>query len=97
MKKFILMLVLVVFTLQMIGCASHIHTVGNGPQKNETTKKWQWYALWGLVPVNEVNTEQMAANSNDYQIKTEYKFSNVLVNMFGTYLSLHTRSVEVTK
>ncbi len=94
MKKFILMLILAVFTLQMIGCATHIHTVGKGPQGNEKTEKWQWYALWGLVPVSEIDTREMAKTDN-YEIKTEYKFLNILANVFTQYVSFVSRSVEV--
>lgn len=33
--------------LLVIGCATHVHKVGNGAQGNDTTEARQWYILWG--------------------------------------------------
>ena len=45
-------LVTVVF---FIGCATHVHTVGDGPTSNKEVQTKQWYLIYGLYPLNDVN------------------------------------------
>jgi hypothetical protein len=79
------------------GCAGHVHTIGNGPQKNEYSEQRQWYALWGLVPINQVDTKAMAGTASNYEIKTETSALDVVINLFTTYVSVVSRTVTVTK
>ncbi len=43
------------------GCAAHLHVVGDGGSGDEIVEKRQWYVLWGLVPINEVDTADRIA------------------------------------
>ena len=52
--------VLILGVLLLIGCAAHVHKVGNGAQGNDMMMARQWYVLFGLVPINEVDTNAMA-------------------------------------
>jgi hypothetical protein len=97
MLKKAVSLVLVVCFLFLIGCAAHVHKVGNGPQGNQVVTKRQWYIAWGLAPLNEVDTNAMAGNSTDYQIKTEITAVDVIINAITGWLSLYSRTVTVTK
>ncbi len=49
----------------VIGCSTHIHKVGNGAQGNDMMMQRQWYVLFGLVPLNEVDTNAMAGGATD--------------------------------
>ena len=96
MKKVgaVLMLAVMMF---MVGCAAHTHVVGNGAQGNEVTQQRQWYVLFGLVPINNVDTEQMAAGTADYTIKTEQSALDVIINIFTSAVSVCSRTVTVTE
>ncbi len=88
---------LFLFTLSLVGCAAHIHKVGDGSQGDEMTIQRQWYVLWGLVPINDVDTEQMAAGAKDYQIVTEQSALDFVINIFTGIVSVTSRTVTVSK
>lgn len=96
MKKTISLL-LVIALLALAGCSAHIHKVGDGPQNNEMQQQRQWYILWGLVPLNEVNTNAMAGDATDYEIRTETAPLDVIMNIFTMYVTVNSRTVTVTK
>ena len=90
-------IVLIVSILFVVGCSTHIHKVGNGPQGNDMTEVRQWYVLFGLVPLNEVNTQSMAGGTTDYEIKTEHTVLDFVIGIFTGLVSIHSRTVTVTK
>jgi len=94
MKKVgaVFMLAVMIF---MVGCAAHTHVVGNGAQGNEVTQQRQWYILWGLVPLNTVETYVIAAGANDYTIKTERSFLDIVMNIFTGIITVQSRTVTV--
>ena len=83
--------------LIVVGCSTHIHTVGSGPQSYEIVEARQWYILFGLVPLNTVDTKTMAAGATDYEIKTEQSPLDILMNIFTGQISIYSRTVTVTK
>ena len=89
----VLLLVLVVIA----GCAAHVHNIGEGTKSKEEIKKRQWYILWGLVELNEVDTAQMAGEAKDYTIVTQQNELDTLINIFGSMITLHARTVTVEK
>ena len=93
-----------------VSCATHVHTVGYGPQTGVKVTKRQFYLLNGLVPLNSIDTNEMAgkdANGNyitNYDIKTQKGSVDILLS-FGlgilTYgigpVIIDSRTVTVTK
>jgi len=96
-KKIILLLAITVIICLLAGCAAHIHKVGQGAQGAQKIEARQWYALWGLVPINEVDSQKMADGATDYTIKTETSALDVIINIFTTYVSVVSRTVTVSK
>ncbi len=96
-KKIISLVAVLVIVGLIAGCAAHIHKVGQGAQGVAKKEARQWYALWGLVPINEIDTGQMADGAADYTIKTEQAALDVIINIFTTYVSVVSRTVTVTK
>ena len=86
-----------VFVLMIVGCATHIHQIGKGAQSNQVVEARQWYILFGLVPLNQVDTAQMAGGATNYTIKTEQSALDVIMNLFTSYVSVNSRTVTVTK
>lgn len=88
---------LILGILFIIGCSAHIHTVGNGPQGNTVTEARQWYVLFGYVPLNIVDTNVMAGEATDYEIRTEQNAMDVVISIFTGIVSVHSRTVTVRK
>ena len=68
-----------------------------GAQGNQMDEERQWYVLWGLVPINEVDTNEMADGATDYEIKTETSGLDIVINIFTSVISVVSRTVTVTK
>ena len=88
---------LIVAMLCVIGCTTHIHTVGKGPQGYEVEQERQWYVLWGLVPMNKIDTREMAGDATDYEIVTSETPLDVIINLVTGLVTISTRSVTVRK
>lgn len=96
-KRAVSAFLLFLFILSLVGCAAHIHKVGDGPQGDEMIQKRQWYVLWGLVPINDVDTAEMAKGVEDYKIRTEQSVLDVIINCFTGVVTVYSRTVTVTK
>jgi len=96
-RRAIAVFFLFLFTLSLVGCSAHIHTIGKGPQGQTMMQQRQWYVLWGLVPINDVDTHQMAGSAADYEIKTEQSALDVIINIFTGIVTVYSRTVTVTK
>ncbi len=88
--------VLVVCAL-LVGCSAHVHDVGNGARGLDIEQARQWYVLFGLVPINEVDTNEMADGAANYTIETEQSFLDSVINMFTGMITVSSRTVTVTK
>lgn len=97
MKKIFMTAMIVIMLLSLVACSTHIHKVGDGAKGNSVQVERQWYALFGLIPINDVDTNQMAGGADDYQIKTEATFIDGLISAFTSYVTVSCRSVEVRK
>ena len=96
MKK-VTIIIMLITLLALVGCATHIHTIGKGAQGGQTIETRQWYALWGLVPLNEVDTSTIAGDATDYEIKTEQNALDIILNIFTSAITVYSRTVTVTK
>ena len=72
-----LITITLIISMLFISCATHLHTVGHGPQTGIKVTSRQFYLFYGLVPLNSVDTNEMAGidlNGNyitDYEIQTQ--------------------------
>ncbi len=83
--------------LFVIGCSTHLHKVGSGASGSNETAQRQWYILFGLVPLNDVDSNDIAAGASDYTVKTQANFVDVIITMFTGIVSVNCRTVTVTK
>lgn len=88
---------LLVAMLCVIGCMTHIHKVGNGAQGTEMMVERQWYVLWGIVPINDVDTHAMAAGATDYEIITMQTPVDFVISIFTGVVTVNCRTVTVEK
>jgi hypothetical protein len=97
MKKVMAAILLVAFCLVMVGCYTIEHQIGKGSQTGVSMEKKQWFILWGLVPLSDVNTNQMSGGATDYTIKTEQSVVDVVIGIFTSCVTVYPRTVTVTK
>ena len=87
--------ILMIACLCVIGCASHTHTVGYGPGFDQTVVERQWYLLYGLVPINEIDTKAMAGGKSNYEITTEVTVADFIYQMLMSPATITCRTVWV--
>jgi hypothetical protein len=99
MKKVKSLLLIAVFalTLALSSCYTMVHTVGDGARGGQVTAQKQWYALYGLVPINNVNSKAMAGGAENYTIKTEVSFIDYVISAFTSVVTIVVQTVEVQK
>lgn len=92
MKK--MMLCLILGACCLTGCLAHRHVVGSGPTIQREKSKRQVYLL-SLVPINEVDTDEMASGSGSYEIYTRANVLDYIITFLTSGL-ITTRKVTVT-
>lgn len=97
MKKLLVVLLVICLSLSFVGCWTMEHKVGNGAQSAQKIEKKQWYVLFGLIPLNNVDSQAMAAGATDYTIRTQQSFVDVVIGIFTGYVTIYPRTVRVTK
>ena len=105
MKKKLIITCMIISIL-FVGCATHLHNVGHGPQSGVKATARQYYLLWGFVPLNTVDTNEMAGtdiNGNqieNYEIQTQYGAIDIAINWVSVVTIaglVSSRTVTVTK
>ena len=87
---------LILIMLGVIGCAAHTHKVREGAQNTNVSKARQWYFLWGLSPINYVDTNAMAAGATDYEIKTAVRPMDFIISTVMGVGIISTRTITVS-
>lgn len=81
----------------MSSCYTTQHVVGNGASTGQAVSKKQWYILFGLVPLNEVDSKQMAGGATDYTITTKFKFVDHVIAIFTSIVTVRPMTITVEK
>ncbi len=95
MKKLLSIILLVSVTLLVASCYTQHHVVGEGAKGNRVETSRTWYVLWGLVPINKVDTKEMAKGAKDYEITTQFTFLDMVIGFFTGIITVYPMSVEV--
>ncbi len=86
-----------VLALSSASCYTLNHTVGKGAQGSTEVAKRQWWALWGLVPLGEIDSQDLAGGAKDYGVRTEWTVIDVLLNLLTAWVTIYSQTVTVTK
>lgn len=97
MKKIRTLLFALTIAFTISSCYTLEHTVGTGAKGNSMTEKRAWYVLWGLVPINEVDSKQMAGGASNYKVTSQVTFIDGVINCFTSIVTVYCQSVMVTK
>lgn len=91
-------LLLVAFALPLSSCYVLEHTVGNGPTGSESVSQRQFYLFFGGIRLGEqVDSERVAGKSLSYRVRSEWSFTDMLINLFTAPLTITSRTVTVEK
>ena len=91
-------LLAIVMSTALTGCYSIDHVVGDGGSATgEVEEVRQWYVLFGLVPITDVDSAAMADGAEDYTITTEMTALDVIIGLFTGIVSVYPRTVRITK
>lgn len=106
MKKTRINSLIVLFTLGTLlsSCNATMHTVGTGgkgdcksPGQYDAKKK-QWYLFWGLLPLNKVDSKDLAGGAQNYTVRTTFSLGDGIITVFGSnLLGLGCQTIRVSK
>ena len=76
-------------------CTTHTHIVGKGAQGTAEVSKRQLWVI-SLVPINDVDTREMAGDASDYEIETKIDVIDMIISSFTSGIIV-SRKVTVKK
>ncbi len=79
------------------GCFTQQHIIGDGARTGQIEEVRQWYVLWGLVPINTVDTRDMADGADNYEVRTEFTALDFVISIFTGLISVNPMTVTVTR
>ena len=91
-----MVILLVVAMLFVVSCSVNVHKVGKGAQGSDVISQRQWYLVYGLAPLNEVDTNAMAGETQDYEITTQQNFIDGVISVVTSGI-VTCRTVTVKK
>jgi hypothetical protein len=77
------------------GCMVHSHTVGLGASGTGEQVTRQYYCLFGLVRINEVDVQRLAPELTSYTVETKYGAFDFLIAPLLLPLTATSRTVVV--
>lgn len=80
-----------------MSCSSQTFIVGSGSQTGQTETARQWFILFGLIPLNNVDTKAMAGDATNYEINTVTGPFDIIVGIPASYITVSSRTVTVKK
>ena len=85
--------------LLLPGCFTFTHTVGRGPMSPQpvVTEETQWFALWGIAEMNQVDSQQLAGNAHDYRVTTKFTVMDVVISTFTSFVSFYRQTIIIEK
>lgn len=97
MKKILKVAVIAVMCAALSGCYTLNHQVGDGASSGVAKKKKQWFILWGLVPLTQVDSKAMAGGATNYDIQTQQAIDDIIIGIVTGWVTIYPRTVTVTK
>ena len=92
-----LTILIAILAITLSSCMTLTHQVGSGAQSNNANTKRQWYILFGLVPLNKVDSKQLSNNSVNYTVKSAITPVDFILNIFTSSVTIYSQTVTVTK
>ena len=78
-------------------CYTIQHTVGTGGRGGSESEKRQWYALFGLIPLGEVDSKSLAGDAANYTVTTQWGIVDILLNLITGIVTITSQTVTVER
>ena len=52
------------------GCFTTTHTIGDGPGGGIVHVHHNWYAAWGFIPLNRLDSREVVGGADSYRVST---------------------------
>jgi len=95
--KFTSALLAIVLALSLSSCYTLNHTVGKGAQGGSEQEHRVWFALWGLIPLGDYDSQELAGGASNYSIETQWTPIDILFNLVTAWVTVYSRTVKVTQ
>lgn len=89
-------LAVVMLSVTLSSCYTTTYVVNDGAQGINQVEQRAWYALWGLVPINDVNAKSMANGHDNYTITDTFTFLDFVIGIFTNIATIQPKTVRVT-
>ncbi len=88
-----------VMALANFGCFVQRHDVGAGATGGERQEFNQWFVLWGLVPITQIEDdhEAAAAGATDYTVVSEFTPLDCVINFFTSFVTVYRKTITIEK
>ena len=96
-RALLLVFLVVLAALPLGGCHVHQHRVGGGPVGAGEDSMRQYYLLFGLVSLNEVDSQRLTRDLTSYEITTEFAWTDMFLLPLLLPLTVTTRTVTVAR
>ena len=79
------------------GCFTQSVEYGSGGTGASEQEFNQWFALWGLVPITQIEDDVEAAvgSSTDYTLTSEFTEIDCVINIFTSFVTIYRKSMIV--
>jgi len=80
-----------------MSCFTMHHTVGQGPQHVPVDAAYQkrWFALYGLWPMDDLDSKAISSGAHDYRITTEFTIDDMIISAFTSFATFYRQTVLV--
>jgi len=78
-------------------CYVNTHRIGTGPTGLGEESARQYYILFGLLQLNDVNVQRMAGDLTGYEITTKRSFTDYLLFPVLGWFTITSRTVTVRR
>jgi len=96
MKRSVCIVLLIALLLPTMACYRLTHEVGAGASGNTVvSEKRQWYAIFGLVDMNDVDSKTMSENAVNYTVVTEMTTLDFIISIFTGVATIQCWTVKV--
>jgi hypothetical protein len=89
-----------VATTLLPACFTFTHTVGRGPvnpQQPVVREETRWFALYGIVPMSDFDSIDLAGSAKDYRVTTKFTFVDCVITCFTSLATFYRQTVIIEK
>ena len=98
LTKAVALSLVAVMALTSAGCFVQRHDVGAGATAGEEREFNQWFVLWGLVPITQVEDDaEQFAGATDYTVVSEFTPIDCLINIFTSFVTVYRKTITIEK